>query len=93
VGSTNRQAASQPLEDFRQCGEDVRACVLRKCKVDAPVVKGVFTERLQTPLAGPTELVSRVNGRWGRKDLSAAHIACAVEQISCVPVLRTLRRQ
>src|SRR5207247_8944427 len=25
VGSTNRQAASQPLEDFRQCGADMRA--------------------------------------------------------------------
>ena len=35
VGSTNRQAASQHLEDFRQCGEDFRAFVLRKRKVDA----------------------------------------------------------
>ena len=25
VGSTNRQAASQHLEDFRQCGADMRA--------------------------------------------------------------------
>ena len=33
VGSANRQAASQHLEDFRQCGEDVRAFVLRKRKI------------------------------------------------------------
>ena len=36
---------------------------------------------------------SRVQARLGRDDLTVAHIACALEQISCVPVLRTLRRQ
>src|SRR5262249_38909013 len=54
VGSTNRQAASQHLEDFRQCGEDMRAFVLRKRKVDPTVVEGVLHELLQTPLSGPT---------------------------------------
>ena len=85
MGRANRQAASQHLEDFRQCGEDVRTFVLRKRKVDAAVVEGVFTELLQTPLAGPTALVSRVNGRLGRTDLTAANIEGALEQISCVP--------
>jgi transposase-like protein len=93
VGSTNRQAASQHLEDFRQCGEDMRAFVLRKRKVDTTVVEGVLHELLQTPLAGPTELVPRVQARLARQDLSVANIECALEQISCVPVLRTLRRQ
>src|SRR3989449_397526 len=93
VGSTNRQAASQHLEDFRQCEEDMRAFVLRKRKVDPTVVEGVLHELLQTPLAGPTELGPRVQARLGRDDLTVANIACALEQISCVPVLRTLRRQ
>ena len=93
VGSPNRQAASQHLEDFRQGGEDFRAFVLRKRKVDAAVVEGVLQELLQTPLAGPTELVPRVNAQLGRDDLTAANIESALEQISCVPVLRTLRRQ
>lgn len=93
VGSTNRQAASQHLEDFRQCEEDFRAFVLRKRKVDATVVDGVLQELLQTPLAGPTELVARVNAQLGRDDLTAANIERALEQISCGPVLRTLRRQ
>ena len=93
VGSANRQAASQHLEDFRQCGEDFRAFVLRKRKVDATVVDAVLAELLQTPLAGPTELVARVNTQLGRQDLTAANIESALEQISCVPVLRTLRRQ
>jgi hypothetical protein len=67
VGSTNRQAASQHLEDFRQCGADLRAFVLRKRKVDAAVVEGVLHELLQTPLAGPTELVPRaLNIRHGQ---------------------------
>jgi transposase-like protein len=93
VGSTNRQAASQHVEDFRQCGEDVRAFVLRKRKVDATVVDGVLQALLRTPLAGPAELAPRVNAQVGRNDLSAANIEGALEQISCVPVLRVLRRQ
>ena len=92
VGSANRQAASQHLKDFRQCGEDVRAFVLRKRKVDAAVVEAVLPERLKTPLAGPAELAPRVNAQLGRNDLSAANIQSALEQISCVPVLRALRR-
>ena len=93
VGSANRQAASQHLEDFRQCGEDMSAFVLRKRKVDATVVEAVLQELLKTPIAGPTELVPRVNAQLGRKDLTAANVESALEQISCVPVLRTLRRQ
>jgi len=93
VGRTNRQAASQHLEDVRQCGEDMRALILRKRKVDLTVVEGVWHELLQTPLAGPTELVPRVQGPLDRDDLSVANIERALEQISCVPVLRVRRRQ
>src|SRR5215510_3298435 len=93
VGSPNRQAASQHLEDFRQCGEDFRAFVLRKRKVDAIVVEAVLAELLHTPLAGPTDLVPRVQARLDRHDLSVVNIESALEQISCVPVLRVLRRQ
>jgi len=38
-------------------------------------------------------VVARVNAQLGRDDLTAANIESALEQISCVPVLRTLRRQ
>ena len=48
---------------------------------------------LQTPFAGPTEVLARVQQRLDRHDRSAANIESALEQISCVPVLRTLRRQ
>src|SRR2546427_506192 len=93
VGSPNRQAASQPLEDFRQCGADLRAFVLRKRQVDATVVEAVLAALLHTPLAGPTELMPRVQARLDRHDLSVATIASALEQSSCVPVLRVRRRQ
>jgi hypothetical protein len=93
VGSANRQAASQHREDVRQCGADFRAFVLRQRKVDGPVVEGVLHELLQTPLAGPTELAPRVNAQLGRDDLTVATMESALEQISCVPILRTLRRQ
>ena len=93
VGSTHRQAASQHLEDVRQCGADRRAFVLRQRNVDAAVVAGVWHALLQTPLAGPTALVPRVQARWSRQDLTVAKMECALEPISGVPVLRTLRRQ
>jgi hypothetical protein len=93
VGSTNRQAASQHLEACRQRGEDMRPFVLRQRKVDATVVEGGFTELLPTPFTGPTELVPRVNAPLGRHDLTVVNIESALEQITCVPVLRTLRRQ
>lgn len=54
---------------------------------------GVLHELLQTPLAGPTELLGRVRQRLARPDLSVANLESALEQISCVPVLRVLRRQ
>jgi hypothetical protein len=55
-------------------------------------VEGVWHELLQTPLAGPTALVPRVQARLQRHDLRVANVESALEQISCVPVLRTLRR-
>ena len=76
MGSPNRQAASQPLEDVRQCGADMRACVLRKRKVDAAVVEGVWSELLLAQVPGSlcwlTLLMTRfygtvpvsVLGRW-----------------------------
>lgn len=93
VGRTNRQAASPPREDLRQGGAARRPLVRRKRQVEATGVEGVFPELLQTPLAGPTALGSRVNGRWGRGDLPVANSARAWEHISWVPVLRTRRRQ
>jgi len=93
VGRTNRQAASQHLEDFRQCGEDLRGFVLRRRKVEGTVVEGVLRELLQTPLAGPAELAPRVKAQRGRNDLRAANLEGALEPIACGPVLRVLRRQ
>ncbi|MBI3326236.1 MAG: hypothetical protein HYZ81_05995 [Nitrospinae bacterium] len=93
VGRTNRQAASPHLEACRPCGEDRRAFVLRQRTGDTTVVEGVLHARLQTPLAGPTEWLVRVQQRLARQDLSGANLERAVEQIACVPVLRTRRRQ
>jgi transposase-like protein len=93
VGRANRQAASQHVEEFRQCGEDFRTFVRRRRKVDAMVVEAVLAELLKTPLAGPTELLSRVNAQLGRRDLTVANMDSALEQISCRQVLRVLRRQ
>ena len=42
VGSTNRQAASQHLEDFRQCGEDMRAVITQPGSNKEPTGESAF---------------------------------------------------
>lgn len=93
VGSENRQAASQHVEDFRRGGEEFRAFVQRQRKVDATVVDSVLKEVLKTPLAGLAELADRVNEQLGRQDLTAANIKAALEQIPCPQVLDRLHQQ
>ena len=83
VGSENRQASSQHMEDFRECGCDFLAFLTRKRKVDSEVVKAVSQELLHAPLAGTSELQQRVNAGLGRDDLSPANIKAALEQIPC----------
>lgn len=70
----------------------MRAFVLRQRTGDATVVEAVWAALLHTPLAGPTALVPRVHARLGRHELSVATLESALAQISCVPVLRALRR-
>jgi hypothetical protein len=89
---TGKQPASI-AKIFDSAAKTFAAFVLRQRTVDAAVVAAVVPERLKTPLAGPAELAPRVNAQLGRNDLSAANIQSALEQISCVPVLRALRRQ
>jgi transposase-like protein len=93
LGYPDRRNTHNFWREFSQAGTDFQAFCTRQRKVDATVVEGVLRELLKTPLAGPTELVPRVNGQLGRNDLSIANIRSALEQISCGPVLRTLRRQ
>ncbi|HSF29244.1 MAG TPA: hypothetical protein VLK82_02045 [Candidatus Tectomicrobia bacterium] len=57
------------------------------------VVDGVLQALLRTPLASPAQLAPRVNAQVGRNDLHVVNIEEALEQISCVPVRRMLRRQ
>ena len=83
--STNRQALSQHVEDFRERGEEFRAFVMRKRKVQEEVLKGV--------LLGEGEKASRVCERLKRRDITAANIEAALEQILCKAVLRKLRKQ
>ncbi len=77
VGSPNRQPASQHVEDFRACGEDFKAGVTRKRKVDEEVVEAVAHELAHDPFASPGELASRATERLGRDDLTPANIEAA----------------
>ena len=93
VGRETRQAASQHVEDFRQGGEEFRAFVQRKRKVDPTGVQAVEKELIETPLCGLEDLGQRVNQRLGRQDLTAANMAAAFEQIPYARVRPVLRQQ
>ena len=70
VGSCTRQAVSQHVEDFRECGEDFGGVLTRKRKVDGTVVAAVKAEVEATPLADTEALRKGVCQRLGREDLS-----------------------
>lgn len=91
VGSANRQASSQHVEDFRACGQDMKATLLRDCKVDEQVLEAAREELLACPLISTEALCERVNARLARTDLSAANMDAALEQISCRELRRVLR--
>jgi transposase-like protein len=80
--SNNRQASSQHMEDFRDCGCDFLAYLTRKRKVDSVVVEAVRQELIRDPLAKLVELRDRVNQRLGRNDLTESNMKVALEQIS-----------
>jgi transposase-like protein len=84
--SNNRQASSQHMEDFRDCGCDFLQYLTRKRKVDCVVVEAVRQELRHDPLASLKELQERVNARLERKDLTEANMKAAMEQISYVDI-------
>ncbi len=73
--SNNRQASSQHMEDFRDCGCDFLGYLTRKRKVDCVVVEAVKQELRRDPLASLKELQER-------EDLTEANMKAAMEQIS-----------
>ncbi|MFH1097858.1 MAG: hypothetical protein V1749_10230 [Candidatus Desantisbacteria bacterium] len=83
VGSKNRQASSSYMEEFRDCGEDIFACLSRKRKVDKIVVEVVAEELKKHPLAKTKELCDAANSHLNREDLTEANIDAALEQIPC----------
>lgn len=93
VGSTNRQAASQHVEEFRAGGADFKALVTRKRKVDEGVVEALTHELAHDPLATKAELAQRVNERLGRADLTPANIEAGLDQIPASLFSKGVHRQ
>ena len=81
VGSRNRQAASEHMEQFRASGEDFGEFIKRRRKVDEGVVEAVEAELLKDPLAALGELCKRVGERLGREDLHAGNLRAALDRI------------
>jgi len=93
VESSNRQAASGHVEEFRASGEDFSAVLTRKRKVDGEVVEAVRRELARDPLLEVRVLRERVNERLGREDLSEANVEAALDQISCEELRRGVGKQ
>lgn len=91
--SNNRQASSQHMEDFRECGCDFLAYLTRKRKVDRVVVEAVREELIRDPLAKLVELRDRVNTKLGRNDLKSANMKVALEQIPCEQIRDAMLNQ
>ena len=87
----NRQASSQHMEDFRECGCYFLQYLFRKGKVDSGVVEAVEQELMGE--ANLVELQEGVNARLGRKDLTSANIKVALDQISCEQIRDSMQRQ
>jgi hypothetical protein len=96
VSSNNRQAASQHIEDFRDCEQDFKRLVTRQRKVDFTVVFAVKEELLADHLATIAELQERTNNRLDRNDISDANIKAALDQIEAseirVAVLKEIEK-
>jgi len=93
VGSNNRQAASQHVEDFRHCGQDFKALVTRQRKVDETVTSAVKEELMLDHLASIAQLQERTNKRLLRNDLSNENIIAALEQIPASAVRIAVRQE
>jgi len=91
--SNTRQASSQHIEDFRDCGSDFLNFLTRKRKVDSKVVDAVTVELRQDPLAKLEELQQRVNTRLLRDDLTVANIRVALEQIPYTQIRDSINSQ
>jgi len=91
--SNNRQASSQHMEDFRDCGCDFLQYLTRKRKVDSVIVEAVSQELMRDPLANLVDLRDGVNARLGRKDLTSANMKVALEQISCDQIRNAVLNQ
>lgn len=93
VGSKNKQAASQHMEDFRECGERFDCFVIRKRKVDEGVVNAILRELLKNPLAKAGELVGIVNKGLNRNDITVQNILAGIDQIPYGKIINLLHYQ
>lgn len=93
VSSNNRQASSQHIEDFRDCGKDFKGLVTRQRKVNDSVVSAVLDELHKDPLAEIVELKEKVNISLNRNNLSEMNIKAAMESISVTRIRGEIKKR
>jgi transposase-like protein len=82
LGSSNRQASDEHMQQFRDSGGDLLRYLRRKRKVDGPVVEAVEEVLGEDVWVSLEELAVRVNGRLGREDLTVGNMESALDQLS-----------
>ena len=92
VGSVNRQAAHEHMQEFEERGGDIGAFLPRKRKVDGEVAVAVEAELEGDVWVGMEALAERVNSRLGREDLTASNMVPALDQVSGRKVRRWFLR-
>jgi len=93
VSSNNRQAASQHIEDFRDCEQDFKNLLTRQRKVDFTVVSAVKDQLISDPLATIAQLRERTNNRFFLNDLSEENIKAALDQIDANSLRVAINRE
>lgn len=88
--SSNRQAACNHIQDFRECGTDFLLFLSRRKKLDCGVVEAIQAELLKDPFASCSQLQERVNARLGRTDLSERNLQEAMDLIPLRPFRQVL---
>ena len=88
-----RQGIDEHERRFRESGSNLFQSLTRQRKVDATVVEAVRDEVLACPVRETSTLVTAVNQRRNRQDLTATNISVAVERISLAEGRPVLRRQ
>ncbi len=91
--SENPQAAQNHCQEYQNYGGDFLALLSRKRKVDEKIKDTVEEILRHWPVMPVQEIAQEVNKKLGRRDINEQNIRSALEQISCLTLRKTIKKQ